>query len=325
MYILTGGAGFIGSALLSHLNQQGVEDILVVDSLRDTEKWKNLAGKRFEDYLNKSDFLELVEKDRLGKNIEAVIHLGACSSTTETDADYMLSNNYRYSKTLAEWAIGRQLRFIYASSAATYGDGSKGFSDADEIIPGLVPLNVYALSKQLFDQWVLSQGVADKVIGLKFFNVYGPNEYHKEGMRSVVLKAFEQISQHGKVKLFKSYKDEFADGEQRRDFIYVKDCCEVIWKLLNNNQICGIFNLGTGQARTWRDLVNAVFSSMNLEPQIEYIDMPEHLREKYQYFTEAKMDKLNTALKEDTQNYRSLEDGVNDYLTNYLLGASRYL
>ena len=268
------------------------------------------------DYLDKDDFLDLVLDDEVPFDVEAVIHMGACSSTTERDADYLMENNYRYTAQLARWAVEKDIRFIYASSAATYGDGSRGFSDDDSICSELRPINMYGYSKQLLDLWVLRNGLEKKVAGIKFFNVFGPNEYHKGDMRSVIHKSFEQIRRTGKVKLFKSYRSDFRDGEQKRDFIYVKDCVKVIWWLLNNREITGIFNLGTGHARTWNDLVKAVFASMDLRPEIEYIEMPESIRNQYQYFTEAKMDKL-LALNDSIQ-FSMLEDAVSDYVINYL-------
>lgn len=323
MIIVTGGAGFIGSAVVWKLNEKGIDDIVIVDSLGTSTKWKNLVNRKFVDYLDKDDFLDLVLDDEVPFDVEAVIHMGACSSTTERDADYLMENNYRYTAQLARWAVEKEIRFIYASSAATYGDGSRGFSDDDSICSELRPINMYGYSKQLLDLWVLRNGLEKKVAGIKFFNVFGPNEYHKGDMRSVIHKSFEQIRRTGKVKLFKSYRSDFRDGEQKRDFIYVKDCVKVIWWLLNNREITGIFNLGTGHARTWNDLVKAVFASMDLRPEIEYIEMPESIRNQYQYFTEAKMDKL-LALNDSIQ-FSMLEDAVSDYVINYLRKNERNL
>ena len=316
MILLTGGAGFIGSAMLRALNDLGLDRVLVVDDLGSSEKWKNLAGKHFLDYLDKNVLLEQLRAGKLPKKFEAVIHLGACSSTTETDADYMIENNYRYTRELAEWALRNEVRFIYASSAATYGDGGLGFSDADETTLRLKPLNVYAFSKQLLDLWAIRTGAVKKITGVKFFNVFGPNEYHKGDMTSVVYKAVQQIRESGKLKLFKSYKDEYADGEQKRDFVYVKDCVAVLSWFLEQPAATGIFNLGTGQARSWNDLAKAVFAAMDLPAQIEYIEMPETLRTKYQYFTEAQMDKLRLA--GCSTQFRPLADAVDDYVRNYL-------
>ncbi len=323
MYILTGGAGFIGSCFLGALNAAGTKDILVVDNLGSSEKWKNLQGKRYEDYFHKTDFLRRVEEDRVAKKITAVIHLGACSSTTEMNAEYMMENNYRYTRTLAEWALKKGARFIYASSAATYGDGNLGFSDDDAETPKFLPLNVYGYSKHAFDLWALQSGASKKMAGLKFFNVYGPNEYHKGDMTSVIAKAFQQIGATGKLKLFKSYRPDYSDGEQKRDFIYVKDCCDVMSWLLANPHVCGVFNLGTGKCRSWNDLAQSVFAAMGKRTNIEYIDMPDVLQSRYQYFTEAKMDKLKLAGY--AKPFTSLEDGVDDYVKNYLAQANPHL
>jgi ADP-L-glycero-D-manno-heptose 6-epimerase len=249
--------------------------------------------------------------------------MGACSSTTERDADYLMENNYRYSRMLAEWALKKEIRFIYASSAATYGDGSLGFSDNDEVSKTLKPINMYGYSKQLFDLWMLGNGLERKITGIKFFNVFGPNEYHKGDMRSVIHKSFEQIQNEGTVRLFKSYRNEYRDGEQKRDFIYVKDCVEVLWWLMQHRNVAGIFNLGTGNARTWNELIQAVFQALEKPLQIEYIEMPESIRNQYQYFTEADMKKLRTEGCNIT--FHTLEDAVYDYVKNYLTGEDIYL
>ncbi|MBE9547066.1 MAG: ADP-glyceromanno-heptose 6-epimerase [Proteobacteria bacterium] len=316
MLIVTGGAGFIGSAFVWKLNSEGIDDVVIVDRLGQSDKWGNLVNRRFADYIHKDDFLEMVCEDRVPFNVRGIVHMGACSSTTERDADYLMENNYRYSRRVAEWAVKKGVRFIYASSAATYGDGAKGFSDDDTVTETLRPINMYGYSKQVFDLWVLRNRLQHKFAGIKFFNVFGPNEYHKGDMKSVVYKACHQISETGKVKLFKSYEPEYRDGEQMRDFVYVKDCVEALWWLLENREANGIFNLGTGHARSWNDLVNAVFSAMNRDPQIDYIEMPESIRDQYQYFTEAKMDKLHAA--GCPLSFRSLEDAVRDYVVNYL-------
>lgn len=323
MIVVTGGAGFIGSAFLWKLNTQGIEDILVVDALDTTDKWKNLVNRRYENYWDHAEFLERVKSDALPAGITAIVHMGACSATTERDAQYLMSNNYHYTRCLAEWALGHQVRFIYASSGATYGDGSRGYSDADTDTGQLAPLNMYGYSKQLLDLWALRSGAAEKIVGLKFFNVYGPNEYHKADMRSVVHKAFGQIRDTGQVQLFKSYRPEYADGEQLRDFIYAKDVVEVLWWFLQQPQVNGIYNVGTGQARTWKDLVRAVFTAMAREPKIKYIEMPEILRDRYQYKTEAKMDKLKVAGYATP--FTSLEDGVCDYVQHYLMQHDPHL
>jgi ADP-L-glycero-D-manno-heptose 6-epimerase len=316
MIIVTGGAGFIGSALIAALNKRQIADILVVDQLASDEKWKNLRNLSFADYVEKDDFLEMVLENKISPPIEAVFHLGACTSTTETNASYLIKNNYEYTKLLAQWATDADVRFIYASSAATYGNGSAGFSDDEGQIDKLRPLNMYGYSKQLFDLWARRTDLLKKIVGLKYFNVFGPNEYHKGDMRSFVLKAFEQINAKGKVGLFKSYKPEFKDGEQKRDFIYVKDAADMTLFFLDNPQLTGLFNIGTGIARTWNDLTKTVFAAVGKEPKIEYIEMPESIRSQYQYFTEADITKLRKAgyNKEIT----SLEDAIKDYVQNYL-------
>ena len=316
MIIVTGGAGFIGSAIIAALNGRGIDDILVVDALGPNEKWKNLRNLSFADYVEKDDFLEMVLAGKLVTPIEAVLHLGACSSTTETDASFLLKNNYEYSKLLAQWAADGGIRFSYASSAATYGDGSAGFSDDEEKIDTLKPLNMYGYSKQLFDLWARRTKLFEKIVGLKYFNVFGPNEYHKGDMRSFVIKAFEQINARGKVRLFKSHRSEYKDGEQMRDFIYVKDAADMTLFFLDEPEVGGLFNIGTGTARTWNDLVRAVFAAMGKEPDIEYIDMPEEIARHYQYFTQADITKLCNAGYE--KQMTSLEDAIKDYVPNYL-------
>lgn len=317
MYIVTGGAGFIGSAMVWKLNQMGITDILVVDNLGESEKWKNLTRLKYEDYLHRDQFLKLiVEGDEDPFETEGVIHMGACSSTTERNADFLMENNYRYTQMVCRFCLGNDVRFINASSASTYGDGSLGFSDDDTLAPRLKPLNMYGYSKQLFDLWSLKAGITDRLASLKFFNVYGPNEYHKDDMKSVICKAYSQIGETGKMKLFKSYHPDYSDGGQQRDFIYVKDCVDVMWWLLQNPGVGGIFNVGTGQARSWNDLANSVFAAMGKTPDIEYIPMPEQLRGKYQYFTQATMDKLRAAGYD--RPFTSLEDGAKDYVQNYL-------
>jgi len=316
MIIVTGGAGFISSALIAALNKRQIADILVVDQLASDEKWKNLRNLSFADYVEKDDFLEMVLENKLSPPVEAVFHLGACTGTTETNASYLIKNNYEYTKLLAQWATDADIRFIYASSAATYGDGSAGFSDDEGQIDKLRPLNMYGYSKQLFALWARRTGLLKKIVGLKYFNVFGPNEYHKGDMRSFVLKAFEQINAKDKVGLFKSYKPEFKDGEQKRDFLYIKDAADMTLFFLDNPQLTGLFNIGTGRPRSWNDLVNAVFAAMDKPPNIEYIEMPDSIRNQYQYFTEADISKLHQA-GYDKQT-TSLEDAIKDYVQNYL-------
>jgi ADP-L-glycero-D-manno-heptose 6-epimerase len=316
MIIVTGGAGFIGSAFVWKLNQEGIEDIVVVDRLGKTDKWKNLVNLRFVNYIHKDEFYDLIYNDTLSFEVEAIIHMGACSSTTERDADYLWQNNFAYTGQLAEWALERNIRFIYASSAATYGDGKQGFSDDHSKISELKPINMYGYSKQVFDLRVLRHSWEDKIAGIKFFNVFGPNEYHKGDMTSVIFKAFNQIKETGKVRLFKSYLPQYPDGGQMRDFVYVKDCIDVLWWLFKNQDVNGIFNLGTGKARTWNDLISAVFAATGTRQKIEYIEMPEPIRNQYQYFTQAEMDKLHSV--GCPVSFSSMEDSVRDYVMNYL-------
>ncbi|HWR01678.1 MAG TPA: ADP-glyceromanno-heptose 6-epimerase [Chlorobaculum sp.] len=321
MIIITGGAGFIGSAMLWELNRNGIDEVLIVDDLGRASdgKWLNLRGLRYADFIHKDDFLNLLQYDRLPQT-DAVIHMGAISSTTEQDANLLLGNNYEFSKQLASWCAVKEIRFIYASSAATFGDGSSGYSDGIESIDRLRPLNMYGYSKHLFDCWALRNGILDKAAGLKFFNVYGPNEYHKGEMSSVVFKAFHQIGQTGSVKLFKSHREGFLDGEQMRDFVYVKDCTKIMQWLLDTPAAAGLFNVGTGRARSFRDLVSATFDSMGLPPSITYIPMPENIRENYQYFTCADSGNLRKAGFNAAMT--PLEDGVRDYVQNYLKASS---
>lgn len=323
MIVITGGAGFIGSAMAWKLNESGREDLWIVDALDSTDKWKNLVNRRFQEYSDSKDFFARIESDSLPATIEAIVHMGACSSTTETDSNFLMENNYHYSRRLAEWCLARGVRFIYASSGATYGDGQAGYSDEDPVTLGLKPLNMYGYSKQLMDLWALRTGAAQRIAGLKFFNVFGPNEYHKAEMRSVVHKAFGQIQQTGKVRLFKSCRPEYRDGEQVRDFVYVKDVVEVISWLLEQPGVNGIFNVGTGQARTWKDLARAVFKAMEKPEAIEYVEMPESLRDRYQYRTEASLDKLKKSGYPG--GFQTLEAGVQDYIRNYLQQPDPYL
>lgn len=318
MIVVTGGAGFIGSAIVWKLNQLGQDKIIIVDELGTDDKWKNLVPLKFDDFIHKDDFISMMIDEELPFEISAIIHMGANSSTTEKDADHLFSNNFLYTKELATYCIEKSIRFIYASSAATYGDGTMGFDDDDTKLETLRPLNMYGYSKQLFDLWAKKNGVFNKIVGLKYFNVYGPNEYHKADMRSLVHKAFEQIRDSGKVKLFKSLNAKYKDGEQLRDFIYVKDAVDMTLYFLDKPNVNGLYNLGTGKSRTWNDLVSAIFKSLNKPVNIEYIDLPEHLREKYQYFTEANMNKIKKA--GFNSSITSLEDGVADYVKNYLLG-----
>jgi ADP-L-glycero-D-manno-heptose 6-epimerase len=316
MIILTGGAGFIGSCLLKKLNDVGISDILVVDRLRSGPKWKNLVGKKFNDYVDKSVFREKIDDILKSHTIDAIFHLGACTDTTETDADYIIDNNFNYSKELAELALDRNARFIYASSAATYGNGEYGYSDT--LFDDLKPLNPYGYSKHLFDQWCIARGYDKIFTGLKFFNVFGPNEYHKGSMASMIYKSYFQARFQGRIRLFKSSHPDYGDGEQQRDFVYVKDVVDVIMKIYDNKNIAGIYNLGSGTAHTWNDLANGVIKATGLEgnANIEYIEMPKELVNQYQNYTCADMVKTESALKHE---FYKFEDAITDYVRNYLM------
>jgi len=322
MFIVTGGAGFIGSAVMWKLNAEGIDDILVVDNLGRSDKWKNLVNRRYADYIHKSDFVELLKGNKLN-TIDAIIHMGACSSTTEKDADFLMENNFHYSVALAEFALKNNVRLVNASSAATYGDGSAGFSDRLESMSDLKPLNMYGYSKQLFDLWAMRTGALNKLASLKFFNVFGPNEYHKDDMCSMVYRGFNQIRETGCMRLFKSYRPEYEDGDQRRDFVYVKDCVEMVWWFLENPSANGVFNVGTGKDRSWNHMAAALFKAMEKDLEIEYIDMPDPLRDRYQYYTRASMEKL--AETECPVSFTSLETAVEDYVRNYLQQEDVYL
>jgi ADP-L-glycero-D-manno-heptose 6-epimerase len=317
--IVTGGAGFIGSAMVWQLNRLGVEDVIVTDLLGTDAKWKNLVPLRFSEIITPETLL----KDPAAFDADAIVHMGACSATTERDASYLLENNYRYTKTLAEYAVGKDIRFIYASSAATYGAGEHGFDDDPEMRKKLAPLNMYGYSKQLFDLYAERTGLLQKIVGLKFFNVFGPNEYHKESMTSVPHNAFHTVQTEGVIRLFKSYREDYQDGEQVRDFIYVKDVTATMAWLLANPAINGLYNLGTGQARSWNALAKAVFAAVGKPENIEYIPMPDNLIGQYQYKTEASMERLQSA--GCPVNFHDLEDTIRDYVQGYLLPGDAVL
>lgn len=312
--VVTGGAGLVGSALLWCLNRRGIDEILVIDRQDRSEKWKHLVPLRFSDYLDADDFEDRRAEGRGFGDVRTVIHLGACSSTTECDADYLLRNNYEYTKSLAHWSIDRDARFIYASSAATYGALEAELSDEAELHT-LRPLNAYAYSKHLFDLYAQRTGLDRTVCGLKYFNVFGPNEDHKGDMRSIVHKAYEQIRASGSVRLFKSYRAEYRDGEQQRDFIYVKDAVEMTLYLAESGA-AGLFNVGSGSAHTWLDLVRPIFHALELPERIEFIEMPAALRDKYQYYTRARMERLFATGY--NRPITPLADAVTDYVINYL-------
>lgn len=315
--IVTGGAGLIGSAIIWELNTRNITDIIAVDHLGTSEKWRNLTPLKFNDYFERDEFRRFIHDGTLNKmNIRGIIHMGACSSTTEKDASYLIDNNFNYTKELASFAAANDIRFVYASSCATYGDGSQGYDDNDDEIEKLRPLNMYGYSKQLFDLWAKRRGLQKKITGCKFSNVYGPNEYHKANMRSVVLRAYEQISTEGKMRLFKSYNPAYADGEFMRDFLYVKDAVKMVMHLFDTPEATGLFNIGSNRAETWNALATAAFEALDMPVNIEYIEMPESLRAKYQYYTKAETAKIfRYGWKQEAA---SLKDSVKDYIQNYL-------
>lgn len=318
LIVLTGGAGFIGSCILRYLNEKKLYNIIVVDDLKhDSDKWKNLLNKQFIEYLHKDELFPWLNDSGRASEIGAFIHMGACSATTEMNVHYLIENNYRYTLKLAEYALKYGLRFIYASSAATYGDGQHSFSDNHELLECLTPLNPYGFSKHLFDLWAKRQNVLDQVVGLKFFNVFGPNENHKARMASVVYNLLPKVQTEGVIKLFKSNDPQnYADGEQKRDFIYVKDVADIVYQFLKNSA-GGIYNVGAGIAHSWNSLAKAMFNATGIPEKIEYFAMPEDLRGKYQNYTCADVKKLQKVL--ETFHVTKLETAVTDYIQNYLL------
>lgn len=328
MIIVTGGAGFIGSALVWKFNQKNIDDVVVVDHMGSGLKWKNLVKRKLRDIVHKDQFLAWLESRPKSHNIDAIFHMGACSSTTEMNMDYLVENNLHYSMRLWEFCAKNKIPFIYASSAATYGAGESSFSDDPKVIPELRPINPYGFSKQLFDSWAIKQKVAPPFwAGLKFFNVYGPQEYHKGGQASVVWHAYPQIKEQASLKLFKSYRPDVKHGEQKRDFVYVKDVVDVLFHLYQAQRIAvsGVYNLGSGKARTFADLGRSVFKAVGLKKEkFEWIEMPESIRGQYQYFTEADLRLLRqkTGYK---GKMTSLEEGIADYVKNYLASDDPYL
>lgn len=332
MIIVTGAAGMIGSAMVWKLNEMGRNDIVVVDKLRTEEKWLNLRKRDYADWVDRDELFNWLANSANAEKITGVVHMGACSATTERDGDFLMENNYGYSKKLWDFCAIRQIPYIYASSAATYGAGELGYNDdvTPEELKKLQPLNKYGYSKKIFDDWAFKQSIAPKQwCGLKFFNVYGPQEYHKGRMASMVFHTFNQYRDNGGVKLFKSYRDEFKDGEQLRDFVYLKDVVDVIYFLLTEKVESGVYNIGTGKARSFLDLAMATMraasnnSELKVEDVVEFIPMPEDLKGKYQYFTQATMEKLKRAGY--AKKFTSLEDGVRDYVQNYLAKEDSYL
>ena len=321
--LVTGGAGFIGSALVWALNQHGVERIVIADRLGTDDKWRNLVGLRFEDYVDADDLFDRLHLATLG-TFDLILHMGACSSTTERDAAFLMRNNFEFTKQLAHWARDHAARFVYASSAATYGNGEAGMSDADESVAALSklrPLNGYGYSKHIFDLYAARSGLLPFIVGLKYFNVFGPNESHKGDMRSLVHKAFGQIQTTGQVQLFRSHRADFHDGEQQRDFLYIKDAVAMTLHLAMTPTAHGLYNIGSGKANTWLSLVDAIFSALGRERQIDFVDIPANIRDKYQYFTEADISKLRATGYDNPVTTLGL--AVRDYVVDYLARDSR--
>jgi ADP-L-glycero-D-manno-heptose 6-epimerase len=320
--LVTGAAGFIGSALIHALNQRGITDIVAADFLGNDLKWKNLVPLKFADYVEADQLLDHLKEDPFSHgNFGAIFHLGANSSTTESNARHLVENNFEYTKHLAQLSLKNGWRFVYASSAATYGEGEQGFVDDGERLETLRPINMYAYSKQLFDMHALRHQYLDEVVGIKYFNIYGPNEFHKGGMRSMILKAFEQIQQTGVVSLFKSDHPDYRDGEQLRDFLYVKDAVDATIYLAENQSANGIYNVGSGEANTWLRMIKAVFAALDKDAEVNFIDLPEHLKGKYQYYTKADI----TRIRNEGWSHRVTEpeDAVKDYVQNYLIPHKR--
>jgi len=321
MIVLTGTAGFIGSIMLQKLNLEGIRNVVIVDDFTKRAKENNVMGKNYTLKVQRDDFF--LWFDEYADEVELVIHLGARTDTTESDVNVFNILNLEYSKQIWMRCANHNIPLIYASSAATYGGGEFGYDDNHEIVEKLKPLNAYGNSKNDFDKWALKQEKQPPFwAGLKFFNVYGPNEYHKGRMASVIFHAFHQIGETGRVRLFRSHRPDFEDGKQLRDFVYVKDLADVIWFLMYHRPASGLYNLGTGKARTFLDLAKATFAAMDREPVIEFIDTPEDIRDKYQYFTEANMKKLRDAGYE--KSFTSLEAGVDDYVRGYLSTGKYY-
>lgn len=318
MILITGAAGFIGSAVAYALNQNGRKDLILCDAFGEDDRWKNLLGLRYCRFVHRDELFYYLTEDPHARSITSIVHLGACSDTTETDMDYLLENNVNYSIRLCLWALKRRkpVRFVYASSAAVYGDGSLGFSDDENLTPRLKPLNKYGFSKWMFDMWVLENGLTDKVAGLRYFNVFGPNEYHKGVMASVVFRSYPQAQREGRLRLFESHRPDIAHGEQARDFVYITDAVAMTLFVLNNRSANGFFNIGSGRAHTFNELAHALFDGLGRKPLIEYFPMPEELRNRYQYFTQADMGRLYAA------GYPRQKDRFHNHVVQYV---SRYL
>lgn len=326
LIVITGAAGMIGSGVVRHLNDLGKGNLLLVDDLKTGDKWKNLVGKQFVDLISRHAILPWLQGKE--QEVDAIIHLGACSDTIETNGDYLLENNFRFTVRLAEWALKHEKRFIYASSAATYGDGSLGFNDDESQLEMLRPLNMYAFSKQLADLWMKREGVLNRVAGLKYFNVFGPNEYHKGRMASMVLKMMQKAQDEGSIQLFKSNDPGYAHGGQMRDFIYVKDAVRMTCALLEPKyrNVCGIFNIGQGKPTTWNVLADALFQALQKKTNITYIDMPVDLARQYQNYTCATMGKFHKIFSSDTNKVATMpiESAVREYVQEYLMRSSRW-
>lgn len=323
MIIITGGAGFIGSALVGALNRKGRNDLLVVDKLDHDEKEHNLSALQYEQLIDGTDFRKGLADGLFDKqNIEAVFHLAAITSTTERNWELFEDINISFTQEIVRWCADREVRCVYISSGATYGDGSAGYSDDHDLFDELKPLNDYGRSKLLVDIWARDGGYLDQAVGIRYFNVFGPNEYHKGAMRSVIAKKFEQMQKDGVIELFRSNNEDFGDGEQKRDFIYVKDAVDATLHFLDNKQACGVFNVGTGVARTWNDVARAMFKAAGKKVKIKYIDLPEELKDQYQDFTQADITKLRAA--GFNQSFMTIEAAIDDYVKNYLMKHAHF-
>ncbi|MCB1194602.1 ADP-glyceromanno-heptose 6-epimerase [bacterium] len=319
MILITGAAGFIGSAYASYLNKKGLYNLILSDAFGSGNKWKNILGTRFVEFVDRYTLFDFLEKNPLAQKITAVVHLGACTNTTEENMDFLLDTNVQYTTRLCKWAMERKIRFVYASSGAVYGDGALGFSDADALTPQLRPLNAYGFSKWLFDMWILENGLIDSVAGLRFFNVFGPNEYHKGAMASVIFRSLKKAKREGVVRLFESHRGDYGHGEQKRDFIYVDEVLDAVYFVMEHKNANGIFNVGTGKAHTFNELAEALLTGLKKPINIEYFPMPEDIRSRYQYFTEADMSRLQNAgytLPGDT-----FAQNVQKYVRKYLIPA----